>query len=123
MSINKQQIESVSSLSKDERYLYFLSHVVDWEEVWYIESDFAYYDLMGKEEILYLFSHKEYAEIYSTSLEESYRLKSMDLETLLTKLEEKKELRIGVFPTLLDKAFIVRKEIFLEDIEEECQKY
>ena len=123
MSINKQQIEAVSSLSKNERYLYFLSHVVDWEEVWYLESDFACYDLAGREVVLYLFSHKEYAEIYATSLEESYRLKSMDVEILLVKLEEKKELKIGVFPTLLDKAFIVRKELFIKDIKEECQKY
>jgi len=123
MSINKQQIESVSSLSKDERYLYFLSHVVDWEEVWYLESDFVCYDLTGKEEILYLFSHKEYAEIYATSLEESYRLKSMDVETLLVKLEEKKEFKIGVFPTLIDKELIVEKEFFQKDIEEECRKY
>jgi len=123
MSINKQQIEAVSSLSKNERYLYFLSHVVDWEEVWYLESDFACYDLADREVVLYLFSHKEYAEIYATSLEESYRLKSMDVEILLVKLEEKKELKIGVFPTLLDKAFIVRKELFIKDIKEECQKY
>jgi len=74
---------------------------------------------MSREEILYLFSHKEYAEIYANSLEESYRLKSIDKETLLIKLEEKKELKIGVFPTLLDREFIVEKEFFKKDIEEE----
>ena len=78
---------------------------------------------MGRAEILYLFSHKEYAEIYANNLEEIYRLKSMDVEILLAKLEEKKELKIGVFPTLLDKELIVEKEFFQKNIEEECQKY
>jgi len=123
MNINEQQIKSVSRLSKEDRYLHFLSAIADWEEVWCIEKDLAYYNLKDKMPILYLFPHKEYAKIYADSLQGDYKLKSMDLETLMHIGQTKPNLIVGAFPTLSDTALMVEKEIFLNDLEEECQKY
>jgi len=123
MNINEQQIESVSRLSKKDRYLHLLSAIADWEEVWCLEKDLAYYNLKDKNPILYLFPYKEYAKIYADSLQDDYKLKSMDLETLIQILQTKPNLIIGAFPTLSDTALMIEKEIFLNDLEEECQKY
>ncbi len=124
MEINKQQIEAVSNLHREERYEHFISQIVDWEEVWYLQCKEAYYD--NKNKCLFLWPAREYAVNYSNKLNNQCTPKKVNLDELLENILSRLNLesyRVEVFPTIEDKGKIIEIKEFIDDIEEECEKY
>ena len=69
MKVSKQELETVTALSPEKRYNYFVKRICDWEQVWTLyEDDYIVLNEAknGKLYIL-LFPFKDFAEHYATN--------------------------------------------------------
>jgi len=113
MKINKHQIEAMINLEYNERYLHFISTIVDWKNVYMI----TYQDN------LQVFPAIEYAQLFAET-------KQIDMKKIFQKTLSdfiayitRNDININVFPTLLDEICLTNNKKLIHDIEEEFEKY
>lgn len=113
MKINKHQIEAMINLEYNERYLHFISTIVDWKNVYMI----TYQDN------LQVFPAIEYAQLFAET-------KQIDMKKIFQKTLSdfiayitRNDININVFPALLDEICLTNNKKLIHDIEEEFEKY
>ncbi len=126
--MHEKQIENVLALNSEERYLHFLNKVADWEQLWVLckKDDNIFTRSTDEIEYLPVWPHPAYAN-------ESKNIMDSELEPREIKLDEFMEswlqglesdgLKVGVFPDLDGKVWIMEPKDLLRALEEECEQY
>lgn len=126
--MHEKQIENVLALNSEERYLHFLNKVADWEQLWVLcdKDDNIFTRATDEIEYLPVWPHPAYAI-------ESKNILDSELEPSEIKLDEfmgswlqgldSDGLKVGVFPDLEGKVWIMEPKDLLRALEEECEQY
>ena len=126
--LKPKEIEAVSKIPANKRYLYFIKRVVDQEELWGIyDSDWVTIkDNDARNILVPVWPNKEYADLYLQKNFPSVYAKSIDLykfiDDSLTELNEK-NIAVSVFPILESEGHIICHEKIIDDLNEELEKY
>ena len=127
MSISDKQIESILSLSGEDRYRHFIKAVIDREEMWGLyQNGWAMAAADSGQAVFPLWPYKEYAELCAVDKWAGYKPRSIPvddvIEILLPKLEKEHAL-VGVFYTPLGKGVTPTMDEFKESLKEEKGRY
>ncbi len=131
MKVSKQELETVTALSPEKRYNYFVKRICDWEQVWTLyEDDYIVLNEAknGKLYIL-LFPFKDFAEHYATNTRGmkgvSYKNFEINefLETIIKKLQANNVSNALVFPVANGYGLNVSMTDMVKDIQSELENY
>ena len=131
MKVSKQELETVTTLSPEKRYNYFVKRICDWEQVWTLyEDDYIVLNEAknGKLYIL-LFPFKDFAEHYATNTRgmKGVSYKSFEinefLETIIKKLQANNVSNALVFPVANGYGLNVSMTDMVKDIQSELENY
>lgn len=131
MKVSKQELETVTALSPEKRYNYFVKRICDWEQVWTLyEDDYIVLNEAknGKLYIL-LFPFKDFAEHYATNTRgmKGVSYKSFEinefLETIIKKLQANNVSNALVFPVANGYGLNVSMTDMVKDIQSELENY
>lgn len=131
MKVSKQELETVTALSPEKRYNYFVKRICDWEQVWTLyEDDYIVLNEAknGKLYIL-LFPFKDFAEHYATNTRgmKGVSYKSFEinefLETIIKKLQANNVSNALVFPVANGYGLNVSMTDMVKDIQSESENY
>jgi hypothetical protein len=126
--ISKEEFESTIQLRGSDRYIHFIKQVANSAEIWMLgnESGIASYNDDEGNILIPIWPHEVYAKACCTDEFSNYTPESISLEDWiedwLPEMHEEGQL-IAVFPVPNDKGTIIEWEVFIEDIEEELDKY
>jgi hypothetical protein len=129
MKPSNKEIESVSALSSDKRYTYFIKKVADWEECWGLYEDG--WTLLGDEEgniIFPLWPSAEYAQACATKNWTTCKPKSICLDELIDNIlpelmKENKSIAAFIVHADHFHAITVTANKLLNDLKDECSLY
>ncbi|HCC5837555.1 DUF2750 domain-containing protein [Citrobacter farmeri] len=128
MKLSTKEIEIMSAKPNKDRYVYFIKRIVDTELLWVLDDGgFALSGDDSGNDMIMLWSAREYAEACITDGWANYKAKEIKLSYLMNVLLpdlSKKKIGIGVFmvPSTSDTP-IVSADGLLADLKIECQKY
>lgn len=81
-SLSKKEMKEIAAMSADKRLDYFIQAIVEFEEVWSLDSKEGWVVLSADhEECLPVWPHKEFAEQWATGDWADCTPKAIDLET------------------------------------------
>ncbi len=125
--MNQQKINSILQLSAEERYLYFIRKIADFETVWGLHNEgwALVGDTQGNETIPF-WPEKEFAELCAVDSWNKYLPKPIPLSDFLEKWlvgmgKDKKQ--AGVFYTPQGKGIVIEPFKLKSDIEKEIEQY
>ena len=131
MKVSKQELETVTALSPEKRYNYFVKRICDWEQVWTLYEDDCIVLNEAKNGKLYilLFPFKDFAEHYATNTRgmKGVSYKSFEinefLETIIKKLQANNVSNALVFPVANGYGLNVSMTDMVKDIQSELENY
>jgi hypothetical protein len=121
--LNQEEFNRVWTLPADQRYGYFVSKVVDFDEVWTLKGPGGFVlfaaDEAGRCRCLPYWPHPEYAaalavDMWADCEPESINLKPFLVNWLPGMITD--NLKAAVFPTPLGTSIIVEPEKLMEDL-------
>ncbi|MBB1537743.1 MAG: DUF2750 domain-containing protein [Prevotella sp.] len=129
--ITKQEFDAIIKLSPEERYVYFIKRICDWEQIWTLYSDdnlVLNEDKKGKLEV-FLFPYETFVSYYAhgtKSMEEAVG-KCFHLDEFMGKVMEKllsHDVNMAlVFPVANAYGLKVTMKKLINDINEELENY
>lgn len=126
LKANMLEVRSVTSLSSEKRYQYFIKKVADTGLIWGLYKDgWAMAGDENNEVFIPLWPLKDYALICANQQWEDYKPESVDIHDFINDyLYELKEnsIRIAIFYTFDDKGIIPSYEQLKNDLEDELSR-
>lgn len=125
--MHDKEFESVSGLSADERYAYFIKKVADFQEVWSLWSDG--WVMMGDEEgheCVPVWPHPRFASACAVGEWAGYEARLVELSPWMEKWIpgiQKDGRHVAVFPLPAGKNVVVTPARLESDLEEELAQY
>lgn len=126
--LNPEQLEDVSKLSDSKRYSYFLSKVVEHQQLWALKTSEGFIMFGGEEkkEIIPLWPHPQFAKAVNSDEWKSCRPYEINLNDFFLKwlpgLARDRRM-IGIFPTPEGKGIIVDPKALEFDLKGEIKKF
>lgn len=101
--LNDKQFKSISSLSDNERYEYFIRTVAKWEEIWSLHSPEGWVELSvdDGQACLPIWPHPDFAKAWAVSEWDDCQPKAIRLDTWLERWIsglEKDDTVLAIFP-------------------------
>lgn len=129
MALSLGKIRNVLELSSNERYLYFVRKIADFEEVWGLRGDSGWLTVHGAnpDQVGFpVWPELEFAELCATDEWHGMTASKIALVDFLEKwlpgLSTDKRV-VSVFPTSGSKSLLIDPLVLLEDIRRECDQY
>jgi len=127
MIINEKQIQNVTALDAEARYRHFIGVISDWEEVWGLfDNGWALASTDEERTVFPLWPAKEYATLCAVNEWHGYKEKSFSLDEMLDELLpslQTDNILLGIFYTVKNRGVIQDVSQFINDLEEELEKY
>lgn len=126
--IRQEEVNSVSTMGAFDRYRYFIKKIADYDEIWVLKSesgDLALSEVEGNI-LLPFWSAKEFTRSCLNREWEYYiptKVTLDELETEILPLIDDKKYLIDVFPVNNKAGFVVTKDEFLHDLNNELSNY
>jgi hypothetical protein len=121
--LNQEEFDRALTLPGDERYRYFVSKVVDFDEVWTLKGPDGFVlfatDEDGRCRCLPFWPHPDHAAALAVDMWRDCEPERIDLESFLTNWlpgMTTDNLKVAVFPTPLGTSIIVEPEALMRDL-------
>lgn len=126
--INKKKVENILSLPNQDRYDYFIRKAADFEEVWSLYNEgWALLDDSNGNELIPFWPEEVFANLCATDQWQSYKPRSIDMESFLTKWlpgMEKDGKNVSIFYLSKDnKGIITIPKDLIIDLQKELEQY
>ena len=125
--INLKKIENILNMTPDDRYLYFIRKITDFEEIWGLYNNgWAMAENNLNQQIIPFWPERDFAELCKTDIWQSYSSKSINLSDFMNKWLPGMNVdgkMAGVFYTPKDNGIVTTPVKILNDINDELEQY
>jgi hypothetical protein len=119
--------ENILNMDADERYLYFIRKITDFELIWGLYNEgWAMAGNQLNQEVIVFWPERGFAEICQTGAWKNYKPKEITLADFISKWlpgMEKDNKKAGVFYTPKGQGVVLEPGKILQDINEELKQY
>ena len=125
--MHQKKIENILKMSGEERLLYFIRKVSDFEEVWGLFAGgwAMTADNKGRKAIPF-WPEKDFSDLCANGVWKNYNSKQIELDIFISKWllgMEKDGVLAAIFPTPKNKGVIIQPKDLLTSLKEEIEQY
>jgi len=125
--INDHKIANVINMDSEDRYLYFIRKITDFEEVWGLYNEgWATATNDENQQIVLFWPEKQFANLCAQNILSNYEARNINLTQFMEKWlpgMKKDNTFAGIFYTPKGKGIVLEPDQVLMDINEELKQY